>query len=109
VCLQRWRWCFGPRRALALILCREAQGPFGAAVLGASMVGGPDRHYGLVMETTLVVWRSLGVSDLHGGGREGVESGGGGKFLSGMFRLWRSCGGRLQEALAAAFIVLVEV
>jgi hypothetical protein len=59
---------------LASILWREAQGPFGAAMLGASMVGGPDGHHRLVMETTLVVWQSFGVSGVHGGGREGMES-----------------------------------
>jgi hypothetical protein len=36
-------------------------------------VGGPNRHRRLVMETTLVVWRSLGVSSLHGGWRKGRE------------------------------------
>jgi hypothetical protein len=44
VSLQRWCFlaeCFGPRRALALILFRGLQGPFGVAVLGASMVGVP--------------------------------------------------------------------
>jgi hypothetical protein len=46
-----------------------AQGSFGAAVLGASMVGGPVGYRGPAMETTLVVWHSLGVSGLHGGGR----------------------------------------
>jgi hypothetical protein len=45
VSLQRWRWyflaeCFGPQRALASMIHRGAQGPFGAAVLGASVVGG---------------------------------------------------------------------
>jgi hypothetical protein len=37
---------------------------------------------------------------------EGVESVGGGEFLSGMFRLWWSCG---CEASVAAFVVFVEV
>jgi hypothetical protein len=44
------------------------QSPFSATVLGASMVGVPDGHCGPAMETTLVVWRPLGVSDLHGRG-----------------------------------------
>jgi hypothetical protein len=44
VSLRRWQWCslvgcFSPRRVLTLILRREALGPFGAAALGASMVG----------------------------------------------------------------------
>jgi hypothetical protein len=43
-------------------------GGFDAAVLGASMVGGLDRHRRLATETNLVVWWSLGVSGLHGGG-----------------------------------------
>jgi hypothetical protein len=38
------------------------------------MVGGPDGHHRLVMETTLVMWQSFGVSGVHGGGREGMES-----------------------------------
>jgi hypothetical protein len=70
-----------------LFLRREAQGPFGVAVLGTTMVGGgvPTGTLGPVTETTLAVWRSLDVSDRHGGGREGVESVSGDEFLSGMF------------------------
>jgi hypothetical protein len=49
------------------------------------MVGGPDRHRGPVTETTLVVWRSLGVSGLHEGGRLGMESVSSSEFLLGMF------------------------
>jgi hypothetical protein len=37
------------------------------------MVGGPVGHHGPTMETTLIMWRSLGISGLHGGGREGGE------------------------------------
>jgi hypothetical protein len=48
------------------------------------MVWGPDGHRGPTMETTLVVWQSLGVSSLHGGGREGGECISGDMFLSGM-------------------------
>jgi hypothetical protein len=40
-------------------------------------VRGPDGHRGPMTETTLVMWQSISVSDLHGGGREGVESVGG--------------------------------
>jgi hypothetical protein len=47
--------------------------------------GVPTGTLGPVTETTLVVWRSLDVSNLHGGGHEGVESVGGDEFLSGMF------------------------
>jgi hypothetical protein len=77
--------CFSPRRVLALILWQEAHGLFGATALGASMVGGLDGHHEPVMETTLVVWWSLGVSGLHGEWREGVVSVCGGEFLSDMF------------------------
>jgi hypothetical protein len=51
------------------------------------MVGGPDGHRGPVTKTTLVVWWSLGISDLSGGGCEGVESVGGSEFLFAMFIL----------------------
>jgi hypothetical protein len=50
-----------------------AQGPFGAAVEGASVVGGPDGHRRPATETTLVMWRSLDAFGIHGGGREGGE------------------------------------
>jgi hypothetical protein len=66
VSLQRWRWrslvdCFGLRHALVLSLWRGVHDPFGAVVLGASMVGGLDRHREPTTKTTLVVWQSLGV------------------------------------------------
>jgi hypothetical protein len=50
------------------------------------MVEGLDGHHGPeTTKITLVVWRSLDVSGLHGGGREDVEPVGGNEFLSGMF------------------------
>jgi hypothetical protein len=79
--------CFDPQCAQASFLRQDrgVQGPFSVVVLGAYLVEGPDGHCGPVMETTLVVWRSPGVSGFHGGGHEGVESVGSGEFLSSMF------------------------
>jgi hypothetical protein len=69
-----------------LFLRREAQGPSVWLCWEPLWWGGvPTGTLGPVTETTLVVWRSFDVSDLHGGGREGVESVGGDEFLSGMF------------------------
>jgi hypothetical protein len=68
-----------------LFLQWEAQSPFGAVVMGASMVWGPNGHRRPLTKTTLVVWLSLGDFGLHGGGCEGVESIGDDEFLSGMF------------------------
>jgi hypothetical protein len=81
--------------------------PLRCGCVGSLHDGGLNGHHGPVTKTTLVVWRSLGVSSLHVGGCEGVESVGGGEFLSGTYVcLWWSCG---CEALRAAFVVLVEV
>jgi hypothetical protein len=66
--------------------------------------GGPDGHRGLATETTLVVWWSLGVSSLHGGGREGTESFCSDVFLSGMDIFSSRRGRWLRKALAAAAI-----
>jgi hypothetical protein len=69
------------------------------------MVGGLDGHRGPTAETTLVVWRSLGVPASMGG-CEGGECFCGGGFLSGMDFFGGQCGSWFKKTSAFEFYVV---
>jgi hypothetical protein len=88
------------------ILRRGVQGPFGAAALGASMVGGSDGHCGLARRRPPWSWGGHAVTPASMGEGEKAWCCRCDEFHPGMFVFGSRCGRWLQWTSVVAITVL---